>query len=985
MRRFVVRGRLQLCVLTLIALITQAAPARAQLAAVEAGKLLLIYIDGSESFLVPHAGRTFLNSLAFQKRLFGYEPREEIAVLLADLSDTGNAGATTVPRDMLTVQIAPLSYAFETLPSNERMNAIMNHELVHIVTMDQATRLDRTFRSLFRGKVAPVAEQPESILYFYLTTPRVAAPRWFHEGSAVFVDTWMAGGIGRAQGGYDEMVFRSMVRDNARFYDPLGLVSEGTKVDFQLQINSYLYGTRFMTWLARRYGPEQVVEWVARHEGSRGYYARQFRQVFGVSLEDAWHAWIVDEKAFQQKNLEAIRRYPITPHHDITARALGSVSRAYYDTSHNTIYAAFNYPGVVAHVGAIDATSGAISRLAPIKGPVIYTVTSLAYDERDRMLYYTTDNGAFRDLVRLDPATGARRVLLKDGRIGDLAFNRADRSLWGIRHLNGLCTLVRLEAPYTDWTRVVTFPYGTILYDLDVSADGTRLVAGFGEIDGKMDVRVFRTERLRAGETTPDRRFDFGPSVPSGFVFSPDGRYLYGSSYFTGVSNIFRYEIEPGTVEAVTNTDTGFFRPIPLGHDELIVFRFTGEGLRPARITGTPIKDASPITFLGERLAEERPVVRTWSVGSPADIPWDTLPKAQRTYHLAGGLRTESMYPIVQGYKSSPAVGLRWNFSDPLQLNRLLVTASVSPDPGLPSSERVHLRAQYLRYDWRLEGALNNADFYDLVGPTKTGRKGYMAGVGHKWTLIYDEPRRLELDVDGKLSGNLDRLPEYQNVSVDVDKLLTVDARLHFTDVRNSLGSVDEETGTKWSAVAQGYVVDGQFIPRLRGDWDVGHALPIGHSSIWLRNAVGLSPRDRAQPFANFFFGGFGNNYLDHADEKRYREYYSLPGAELNEIGGRNFLKSTAEWNLPPWRFSRAGTPGFYASWLRPAVFLTGLATNLDDDQVRRALMNVGAQADIRLSVLSALDMTLSFGGAVALEHGYQPRKELMVSFKVLR
>ena len=74
-----------------------------------------------------------------------------------------------------------------------------------------------------------MAEQPESILYFYLTSPRVAAPRWYHEGIAVFVDTWMAGGLGRAQSGYDEMVFRSMVRDDAPFYDPLGLVSEGTK------------------------------------------------------------------------------------------------------------------------------------------------------------------------------------------------------------------------------------------------------------------------------------------------------------------------------------------------------------------------------------------------------------------------------------------------------------------------------------------------------------------------------------------------------------------------------------------------------------------------------------------------------------------------------------------------------------------------------------------------------------------------------------
>src|SRR5262249_41077366 len=161
----------------------------------------------------------------------------------------------------------------------------------HVITMDQAAGRDRFFRRLFHGKVNPIAEQPETILYFYLTSPRVAAPRWYHEGIAVFVDTWMGGGIGRAQGGYDEMVFRGMVKDNARFYDPLGLASEGTKIDFQVEVNSYLYGTRFITWLAYRYSPQQVVQWVTRHNGSRAYYADQFRQVFGMSLERAWHEW----------------------------------------------------------------------------------------------------------------------------------------------------------------------------------------------------------------------------------------------------------------------------------------------------------------------------------------------------------------------------------------------------------------------------------------------------------------------------------------------------------------------------------------------------------------------------------------------------------------------------------------------------------------------------------------------------------------------
>ena len=121
----------------------------------------------------------------------------------------------------------------------------------------------------------------------------------------------------------------------------------------------------------------------------------------------------------------------------------------------------------------------------------MYTVTSLTRDPSDGMLYYTTDNGAYRDLVRLDPKTRRTKVLLKDGRIGDLAFNSADGSIWGIRHLNGIATLVRIPKPYAMWEQVHSWPYGTVMYDLDLSPDGTRLVASFGEIDGKQDVRVF--------------------------------------------------------------------------------------------------------------------------------------------------------------------------------------------------------------------------------------------------------------------------------------------------------------------------------------------------------------------------------------------------------------------------------------------------------------------------------------------------------------
>jgi len=449
---------------------------------------------------------------------------------------------------------------------------------------------------------------------------------------------------------------------------------------------------------------------------------------------------------------------------------------------------------------------------------------------------------------------------------------------------------------------------------------------------------------------------------------------LYGSSYYTGASNIFRYDLQEKKLDAVTNAETGFFRPIPLGGDSLIVFRYSGEGFVPTRIEAKPLEDVSAITFLGARLAEERPVVKQWNVGSPADIPFDET--RSRPYRLAGGMHLESAYPVLQGYKNTAAAGYRFNFSDPLQLNRAMVAAAYSPAGGLPAGERLHLDAEYRRYDWRARTRWNGADFYDLFGPTKTSRKGYLIEAGHTNTLIFDEPRRLDLDVDGTVAGRLDRLPEYQNVPVAIDRLARLQAKLAYADVRKSLGYVDDESGRRWSATINGEHVNGVTVPKVYATYDQGVALPLGHSSIWSRSAAGFSPGDRRLPFANFYFGGFGNNWVDHGDEKRYREWYSFPGAGLNEIGGRNFAKSGLEWNAPPWRFRRVGIPAFYAMWLRPAVFVTGLSTNLDAPESRRVLTNAGGQIDVRFGALSALDLTLSIGGAVALERGRAMRRE---------
>ena len=223
----------------------------------------IIYYD-SLGFLVPRAVRTLTNSLEFQRKTFGWEPSDRITVRLRDFADYGNAYALPAPNNQVIFDLAPGSHAFETGSGTERLYTNMNHELVHLVQGDMETDADRFWRKIFLGKVSVQSDYPETLLYNYLTVPRFVSPRWYIEGGAVFMETWMSGGLGRAQSGYDEMVFRAMVRDHVKFYDPLGLVSKGVRVDFQTGANAYLYGTRFISFLAYQYSPEQVVSWIER-------------------------------------------------------------------------------------------------------------------------------------------------------------------------------------------------------------------------------------------------------------------------------------------------------------------------------------------------------------------------------------------------------------------------------------------------------------------------------------------------------------------------------------------------------------------------------------------------------------------------------------------------------------------------------------------------------------------------------------------------
>ena len=277
--------------------------------------------------LVPHATQSFLSALATHKRVFGYVPNDGVNVLLQDLQrprqcncDTGAPQSDLLRRRPLE---RPLRNHLHRGPVRSHCGARAHACRHHGSRQPEPIRATGTSFTA-RWTSTPRTRKPCSTNY--LTVPRGTTPRWYQEGSAVFMETWLSGGVGRAQGGYDEMVFRAMVQDGASSTTRWDSSPRAPRSTSRPGANAYLYGTRFMDYLALTYGPQRLLDWWRRDADSRRYYADDFERVFGLPLDESWHQWIDWEHEFQQQEPAGGARAPA--HRTITTSPTRTSARS---------------------------------------------------------------------------------------------------------------------------------------------------------------------------------------------------------------------------------------------------------------------------------------------------------------------------------------------------------------------------------------------------------------------------------------------------------------------------------------------------------------------------------------------------------------------------------------------------------------------------------------------------------------------------------
>ena len=567
----------------------------------------------------------------------------------------------------------------------------------------------------------------------------------------------------------------------------------------------------------------------------------------------------------------------------------------------------------------------------------------------------TENNNNYRDLLMIDVNSGDIIKKIEFLRFGELAFNQKDKTLWGIRTYNGRCIIGRMLPPYNNVEELLAIPFGFQLFDLDISPDGKYLSGTYADMNGIQKILIYKIEDIINGKNQFTEIYEFEDNSASNFTFSEDGKYMFGTSYITGVSNIFRINIEEKLAEIITNTERGYFRPIQISQDYLMTYSFTSKGLIPVKLAIDTVNTES-INLLGMKTFQNNPKLYDMKLESLSKINLESLNPKTEIYSSISNTDLAYILPVVEGYQDFVSYGFKLKFIDKMYLNNIDLNLSYSPNHLIPEKERLHLYLKYNYWNWEFSAVWNRTDFYDLFGPTKRSREGGMLSAKY-WDYIYENrsPEKFDYRINASYYFDLKTMPQYQNVKIYADNLFAADFYIRYSKFRKSLGAIEEESGYDINFSLQEQFVDDKNFFKINANLNYATLLPMRNSTFWLRFFVGKSFGELNHPFNQFYFGGFGNNWLDNNSINRYRELMSFAGREINSISANSYSKITTELNLPPIKFLNFGILPAYFTYMRVNLFASLLNNNLENWNYNSFYYNAGMQIDFELSLFYLL------------------------------
>ena len=223
-----------------------------------------------------------------------------IELLVTDQVDISNGYARVAPLREIVIYARPPIDGFALSSSDDWLELVITHELVHVLHLDRAGPLGRLLRDLL-GSV------PSNWPMY----PGFAVPTWVIEGLATRWETRITGD-GRVAGSEFGMILRTAAL--AGRLETIDAAS-GSSPAWPAGQRPYVYGALFLEHMAVQYGEDHLIDfidavadqWIPWRLNSAA------RDAFGVSFSDAWAEWRDGLIAEAQEVAAASEPVPGTP------------------------------------------------------------------------------------------------------------------------------------------------------------------------------------------------------------------------------------------------------------------------------------------------------------------------------------------------------------------------------------------------------------------------------------------------------------------------------------------------------------------------------------------------------------------------------------------------------------------------------------------------------------------------------------------------
>lgn len=501
-------------------------------------------------------------------RALGYRASERTLILLLDHTDEANGMASVLPRNEIQLYASAPDDLSPIGDYDDWLATLVIHEHTHILHIDQIGGVAQVLNALLGKSAAPNAVQP----------------RWFIEGLATYEETHQtSGGRGRSSL-FDMMLRMDVLSEKFLSIDQLS----NDPVRWPHGDLRYLYGSRFVTFIAERHGDDALAQ-LGRDYGRQTFpyglnrIAKRATGFTFIDLYEQFHAALRERYGAQRDAIVAegeVEGRPISPHADTvrSPRFLRDGGLAFYRGDGST------HGGLYTLAGELLTRSAGEAVFAPHASG-----TQLIYSQ----VAPYRDIYGLHDLFRLDLKTGESVRLTTGLRASQPDVSPDGREVAFITQKSGTSQLELAALRDIEGTRralIAASPH-TQVFTPRYSPDGKTLAVSVWRAGGYRDIVLVDRKTGAQRDVTRDRAQDTGPT------FSPDGTRVYFSSDRSGVANIYAFELARGVTSQVTNVVAGAYQPVvsPDGA-KLVYVGYTsdGFGLHELDLATAPERLAEP-------------------------------------------------------------------------------------------------------------------------------------------------------------------------------------------------------------------------------------------------------------------------------------------------------------------------------------------------------------------------------------------------------